>query len=146
MEDNSDDTPDHPDGLPFPEDGIQAVEGPNGHQRIEGKGAEYIYAGFDELAKVVIETTYSGSGETERTYRAILQDEGGDIHLGGGGAGDDRQNWIDIDYGWEDALAAVDSFIRDSAEDTDRTTSEVVEEREVVEGKEPYQRLRAQMN
>jgi hypothetical protein len=82
MEDDGDNTPDHPDGLPFPESGIQAVKGPNehqridGHQRIEGKSAECIYAGFDELAKVVIETTYygtyNGSGETERTYRAIL--------------------------------------------------------------------------
>lgn len=142
MEDSNDEIPEHPDGLPFPEDGIQAIEGPNGHQRVLGKAAKFIYAGFDEVAKIVMKTTHHDLGETERTYRVILRDEDGGIHLGGGNtaptAGD--VSWIDLYYGWEDALAAVDDFIAHTAESVEHETTEV------VEGAEAYEQLRAQMN
>lgn len=138
MSDDESEIPEHPEGLSFPEGGIQTIEGPNGHQRVTGRGARFIYAGFDELVKVVVEATLEDTGNTTRSYRAILRDKGGEIHLGGGG-GD--THWIDIDYGWENALAQVGDFI-ESNEETKRENVSL----KIVEGKEAYRKLRAQMN
>jgi hypothetical protein len=137
MDEHDDEIPPHPDGLSFPEGGIQTREGPKGHQRVIGDGARFIYAGFEEVLKVVVETTYHDLGKTKRAYRAILQDERGDIHLGGGGG---EVDWIDLDYGWEDALTQVESLIEHDVEEDEEATTEV------VEGEERYQALRAQMN
>jgi len=135
--DEHDEIPDHPDGLPFPEGGIQTREGPKGHRRVIGDGARFIYAGFEEIVKVVLEVTYHDLEKTSRSYRAILQDKDGDIHLGGGGGEDD---WIDLDYGWEDALAQVGTFMEIDLSDDEESSAEV------VEGAEEYRTLRAQMN
>jgi hypothetical protein len=143
MEDDGDDTLEHPDGIPFPEGGIQAVEGPDGHQRVEGQGAEYLYAVFREVVRVVVEVTYHDLGQSDRTYRAILQDEGGDIHLAGGDTSSEGPgpSWIDLDYGWEEALAKVDDFLQPNPSEDKEDVSF-----EVVRGEETYRQLRAQMN
>jgi len=137
MEDGSEDIPDHPDGLPFPEGGIQAIEGPNGHQRILGEAARFIYAGFDEIVKVVVRVTNHDTEDTNRYYRAILRDERGGVHLGGG---DGDTDWIDLDYGWTGALEKVEDLIEPTSNKEDNTSMDV------LEGEEEYRQLRAQMN
>lgn len=140
MTENNDENPDipeHPDGLPFPSGGIQAREGPTGHQRIEGEAAEFIYAGFEEIVKVVVETTYHDLGKSTRNHRAILQDQGGDVHLAGGGEG---TLWIDLDYGWDEALSALEAFTEKRQPNDEQVTEDV------IEGEEEYRRLRASMN
>lgn len=138
MSESEDEMPDHPDGLPFPKDGIQAEEGPNGHQRITGEAAQFIQPGFEEVLKVVVEVAYQDIGDKSRSYRTILQDQGGDIHLGGGG---DEYNWIDLDYGWEDALAEIEDFIQPNPSEEQEDTSF-----EILEGEEAYRKLRSQLN
>lgn len=151
MSKENNEIPEHPDGIPFPPGGIQAIEGPHGHQRIVGQAAKFIYPGFDQIVRVVLKTTYHhGLGESDLTYRAILQDMEGDVHLSGGehgwdggtylaGAGENLC-WIDLDYGWVDAIAAIDAFIEKHSGSDDMATGKV------VEGKEEYYRLRASMN
>jgi hypothetical protein len=136
-EDEGSEIPEHPDGIPYPEGGIQAVEGPDGHQRVTGEAARFIYAGFEEVVKIVVEVTYHDIDNRSRSYRSVLQDQEGGVHLGGGGG---EQDWIDLDYGWQDALAKIEDFIQiDLSEDEDASF-------EIVEGEEKYRQLRAQLN
>jgi len=137
-EDDGPDMPEHPDGLSFPEGGIEAVEGPNGHQRITGEAARFIYAGFEEVVKIVVEVTYHDIDDRSRSYRSVLQDEEGSIHLSGGGS---EHDWIDLDYGWQDALAKIEDFLQPGATEKGGNASF-----EIVEGEEEYRQLRAQLN
>lgn len=141
---NPDDVPPHPEGRPFPENGIE-IDHVQGDPFITGKeSVEFVLAAFTEAARVIARIENYEEDFVLDRHHAIFVGPKRPYLYTASIANDDSEDsyhlWVNCR--WPGVFRAIDRFI----EMHERMRSDEICSFEVVDGQEQYEALKAMRN